>query len=609
MSVYAFGPFLLNTRERRLLRDGEVVPLTLKAFDLLSLLAENGGHLLEKDELLRRLWPDAVVEENNLTVTMSTLRKALGEDPADRQYIETVPRRGYRFVADLRPAAEPAASPAAPRPAASTLPLKAALAACVVLAGVLAWRWTRQDGPPAALPVRSMAVLPFRSLANDNEYLGLGMADALITRLGGTKLLIVRSTGAVRRYSLPDLDPVAAGRELQVESVLEGSIQTAGGRVRTTVRLLRVSDGSALWAGTFDEPLTDIFAVQDSISERVAAALALELTEAQRSLLTRRYTSDTEAYQLYLKGRFFWNKRTREGFERGITCFQQAIEKDPTYALAYSGLADSHIGLAFYHYVAPHEAMPRAREAAAKALQIDGSLAEAHASLAHVKTNYEWDWAGAEPEWKAALALKPDYATGHQWYAVHYLAPLGRMEQAIAEAGRARDLDPLSAVFNAFVGGTLLFARQYDPAIAESRKAIDLHPDFGVAHWFLGRAYLKKGWFAQALPELQAAVTLSGGSPLMKGTLGVGQALSGDRAAARATKAELERLRSEGYASALDVASIHTALGERGRAFEWLERAHAERAFHLIYLNVWPELEPLRSDPRFQDLARRVGLP
>ena len=413
------------------------MPLTLKAFDLLQLLAENQGHLLEKDEILRRVWPDSVVEENNLTVTISSLRKALGEDPNDRQYIETVPRRGYRFVADLRSADGAEAGPAPAAPTARTLPLKAALAACALLAVGLGWLWSRSSGPSAPAPVRSMAVLPFRSLDDEHEYLGLGMADALITRLGGTKLLVVRSTGTVRRYSTPDLDPVAAGRDLRVESVLEGSMQAAGGRLRTTVRLLRVSDGSALWAGTFDEPLTDIFTVQDAISERVAAALALELTEAERSLLTRRYTSDTEAYQLYLKGRFFWNKRTRDGFERGITCFQQAIAKDPSYALAWSGLADSYIGLAFYHYAAPHEAMPRAREAAARALQTDDALAEAHASLAHVKANYEWDWAAAEREWKAAIALKPEYATAHQWYAVHHLAPMGRMEEAIAEA-RAR---------------------------------------------------------------------------------------------------------------------------------------------------------------------------
>jgi DNA-binding winged helix-turn-helix (wHTH) protein/TolB-like protein len=606
--LYAFGPFLLDTRERRLLREGEVVPLTLKAFDLLQVLVENQGHLLRKEELMRRVWPDAIVEENNLTVTISALRKALGEGPTDRQYIETVPRRGYRFVADLGPAAESTEAARRPREGRARALVLGGMVLAAVAAAALTWVWKRSTPAATAVPVRSVAVLPFRSLTNDGEYLGLGMADALITRLGSTKLLLVRSTGAVQKYTVAGLDPVAAGRDLQVDSVLEGSIQTAGDRLRTTVRLLRVSDGSTLWADTFDERQTDIFSLQDSISQRVAGALALELTEAQRNLLTRRDTRDSEAYQLYLRGRFFWNKRSRDGFERGVSYFRQAVEKDPAYALAYAGLADSHIGLTFYHYASPQAAMPLARAAAMKALEIDGSLAEALASLAHVKTNYEWDWAEAERLSRRAIALGPDYATAHQWFGIHYLAPTGRLEEAIAETRRARQIDPLSAVFNAFVGASLYFARRYDEAIEESRKTVDLHPDFGVAHWYLGRAYLQKGRFPEALAALQKAVTLSGGSPLMKGTLGVGYALSGDRAAAEATLYELEKLRAESYASALDFADIHVALGDRERAFRWLHQAAAERAFHLIYLKVWPELDALRPDPRFKALVLRLGL-
>jgi tetratricopeptide (TPR) repeat protein len=306
----------------------------------------------------------------------------------------------------------------------------------------------------------------------------------------------------VQKYTVPGLDPVAAGRDLQVDSVLEGSIQTAGDRLRTTVRLLHVSDGSTLWADTFDELLAGIFTVQDSISQRVAEALALELTETQRSLLTRRHTSDSEAYQLYLHGRFFWNKRTRDGFERGAAYFQQAVAKDPSYALAYSGLADSHIGMTFYHYASPDAAMPLARSAALRALAIDNWLAEAQASLAHVKTNYEWDWAEAERLSRKAIEFAPEYATAHQWYGIHCLAPMGRLDEAIAETRRAREIEPLSAVFNAFVGAALFFARRYDESIEECRRTIDLHPDFGVAHWYLGRSYLQKRRFPEALAEL-----------------------------------------------------------------------------------------------------------
>jgi tetratricopeptide (TPR) repeat protein len=284
------------------------------------------------------------------------------------------------------------------------------------------------------------------------------------------------------------------------------------------------------------------------------------------------------------------------------------VEKDRAYALAYSGLADSHIGMSFDHFASPQAAMPLARAGALRALEIDGSLAEAHASLAHVKTNYEWDWPEAERLSRRAIALDAEYATAHQWFGMHYLAPMGRLQEAIAETRLAQRLDPLSAVYNAFVGASLYFARQYDEAIEECRKTIDLHPDFGVAHWYLGRAYLQKGRLEEALPELRKAVELSGGSPLMKSSLGVGYALARDRAAAKGTLDDLTKLRAESYASALDLADIHVALGDRERAFHWLDQAAAERSFHLVYLKVWPELDPLRPDPRFNALILRLGL-
>src|SRR6185503_10361609 len=303
--------------------------------------------------------------------------------------------------------------------------------------------------------------------------------------------------------------------------------------------------------------------MQDSISERVAQELTLQLTDAQHTLLTRRDTDDTEAYHLYLKGRFFWNKRTKEGFQRGLSFFREAVERDPTYARAYTGVADSYIGLTYYQYERPHEAMPRAKAAALKALEIAPSLAEAHVSLAHVQGNYDWDWAAAEREWRQAILLDPEYATAHQWYAVHYLTPTGRLEEALAEARRAQQLDPLSPVFNAFVGATLFFARRYDEAIDECRKTIDLYPEFGVGHWYLGRAYLQKGRRPEAVAELTEAVRLSGGSPLMLGTLASAQAAAGDPRQARQIVDQLLRLRRDHYASAVSLAVAHAALGER----------------------------------------------
>ncbi len=602
--VYAFGPFLLDSRERRLLRDGQPVPLTIKAFDLLEVLARNDGRLLRKEELLRLVWSDAAVEENNLTVTVSALRKALGEGPSDRQYIETVPRRGYRFVGGRHVPTDPPASPATEQKR-WRLSWTVALTSLCLAVGAL-WTYRLWTSPTR---VRSLAVLPFHSLTDpEGESIGLGMADALITRLGSTKRMIVRSTGAVQKYARSDLDPVAAGRELRVDAVLDGSIQSAEGRLRTTVRLLRVSDGATLWAQAFDQRTSDIFSLQDSISQKVSEELTLRLTDDQRKVLTRRDTDDTEAYRLYLKGRFFWNKRTREGFQRGLAFFREAVDRDPSYSRAYTGLADSHIGLAYYQYEPPHEAMRQAKEEALQALSVAPSLAEAHVSLAHVYGNYDWDWTAAEREWRQAILLDPDYGTAHQWYAVHYLAPTGRLEEALTEARRAQELDPLSPVFNAFVGATLLFARRYDAAIEECRKTIDLYPEFGVGHWYLGRAYLQKGLFPQALAELRDAVRLSGESPLTQGTLAFAYAASGDRARARGMLSELERLRSTQYVSALDLAMTHAALGEHEEAFRWLDEAASERAFHLVYLKVWPELDALRPDPRFAEMVRRIGL-
>jgi DNA-binding winged helix-turn-helix (wHTH) protein/TolB-like protein/Tfp pilus assembly protein PilF len=624
--AYAFGPFLLEARERRLLRDGQPVPVTVKVFDLLEVLVRRPGRLLLKEDLLSLVWPDAAVEENNLTVTMSALRKALGEAPADRHYVETVPRRGYRFVADVREVPEPEAGGRTPVPVATAspageaavdrprgrprTPLVAITIAAVVAASIAASTlWRRPPSPAVLGAVPSVAVLPFHSLTGpEDEYLGLGMADTLITRLGSTRTVIVRSTGTVRRYVRSDVDPVAAGRELGVDAVLEGSIQSAAGRLRASMRMLRVSDGATLWAESFDERAGDIFRLQDSISERVSGALALPLTEAQRTLLTRRDTEDVDAYHLYLKGRFFWNKRTREGFQRGLALFEQAVERDPGYARAHVGVADSYIGQAYYEYGRPQQAMPRARTAVLKALAIAPTLSEAHASLAHIKGNYEWDWAAAEQEWRRAISLDPDYATAHQWYAVHYLTPAGRLDEALREARRAQQLEPLSPVFNSFLGATLLFSRRPDEAIEECRKAIDLYPEFGVGHWYLGRAYLQKGQPREALTELEEAVRLSGGSPLMQATLAAAHAAAGDPDHARQVLRDLVRLRNDHYASAVGLAVAHAALGERDEALRWLEEAAAERDFHLVYLKVWPEFDTLRAEPRFAALVRRVGL-
>jgi len=375
------------------------------------------------------------------------------------------------------------------------------------------------------------------------------------------------------------------------------------------VRLVSVSDVSLLWADHFDENFTDIFRVEDSISTKVAAALALKLSSDEQRRLIKRYTDNAEAYQHYLKGRFFWNKRTGEGFKLGIAQFKEAVERDPSYALAYAGLADSYTGLTFYNFAAPNETMPKAKEAATNALTIDNKLAEAHAALAHVKVNYDWEWTDAEKEFRLSIELKPDYATAHQWYAIHYLTPTGRSEEAIQEMKRALDLEPTSLVMNTFLGATLYFAGRYDDAIEQCRKTIEMDSNFAVGHWHLGLAYEQKGMFDDAIRELQQSITLSGSSPLMIAALGHAYARAGKRNEANRILDELHKLSAVRYVSSYELAAIYVALGDTEQAFQQLENGYKERSFHLINLKVRPEFAPLRNDPRFHDLVRRIGLP
>jgi DNA-binding winged helix-turn-helix (wHTH) protein/Tfp pilus assembly protein PilF len=558
---YEFGSFSLDAKERLLLRYGDIVPLSPKAFDMLLALVENSGHLLEKNELMQKLWPDTFVEEGSLAQNISLLRKALGESESQK-FIETVPRRGYRFVASVRKT------------------------------------------------IKSIAVLPFNSFGIDanDEYLGMGIAETLTTRLISLKLLTVRPTSAVLNYISPEKDTVGAGRELGVDTVLEGSIRRVGERIRVTARLVSVTDGSVLWADKFDENFTDIFKVEDSISGKVAEALALKLSGEEKKHLTKRYTDNAEAYHLYLKGRYFWNKRTEDGFNRGIEHFKEAVEKDSNYALAYAGLADSYIGLTFYNFAAPHQAMAKAKEATMNALAIDNKLAEAHASLAHVLMNYDWNWPETEKEFKLSIELNPDYATAHQWYAVHYLTAMARPEEALQEMQRALKLEPTSLVMNSFMGATLYFAGRYDEAMEQCRRTIEMDTNFAVAHWHLGLAYEQKGMFDDAIAEFNKATTLSGDSPLMKASLGHALATAHRFDEAIMILNELKELSKHRYVSSYETAAIYVALGDHEQGFNLLRRAYKEHCFHLVYLKVWPQFSVVRKDPRFQDLLSGIGL-
>ena len=536
-NIYAFGDFSLDVSKRLLLRGGEPVSLTPKVFDTLVYLIEHNGNVLSKDDLMSAVWPDTVVEENNLGQNISKLRSVLGESPGDHRWIVTIPGRGYRFVADVKllasgnegsedaglPGPVPEHNPSAA--AASSLPKRAASGFSVrlvrfVLAGLLAGLLTvgaiyllrSRNGASAHPAVESIAVLPFKPLVPEgrDEALELGMADTLITKLCNSTKIIVRPISSVRRYGGVEQDSVAAGRELGVDAVLDGTVQRWGDRIRVAARLVRVSDNRTLWAGQFDRGFGDIFDVQDSISERVAAELVPILTGEEKERLARRYTSNTEAYEFYLKGRFFWYKRTPQATATAAEYFQRALERDPRYALAYAGIADCYRTLPIMSDVPSRESFPKAKQAALKALEIDNNLAEAHSALAYIEYFFEWDWAAAEKEFRRALEINPNYPLAHLGYA-HLLSNLGRREEALAEIDRAIKLDPLSPFVGTIKGQILFHARRYSEAIEEVNKALEIEPNFWIGQIVLGRSYERLGHYEQALKACRKAAEFSGG--------------------------------------------------------------------------------------------------
>jgi TolB-like protein/DNA-binding winged helix-turn-helix (wHTH) protein/Flp pilus assembly protein TadD len=643
--AYTFEGFTLDLDRGCLLQGREEVRLRPKSYEALKYLVENSGRLVSKEELMKALWPDSFVTDDSLVKCLRDVRLALGDH--EQHYIKTVPRRGYLFSAQVSETDTTATGPNREdqvegirvvieegyeskrerleetenrfrSSAASTsiwrrlqmnrafLPISLVL---IGLAVVLSYSWisARSKLPATRMP-RSIAVLPFTSLSSNSsdEYLGLGMADTLITKLSSVGQIIVRPTSAVRRYSATDQDPVAAGQEQRVEAVLEGNIQRSGEKIRVTARLLNVQDGFPLWAEKFDEKFTDILAVEDSISEKLTKALALKLTGEERKLLAKRYTENAQAHELFLKGKYFWNKRTEEALKKGIEYFQQAIEADPEYALAYSGLAESYIVLGSGGLLAPTEAVSKARAAVVKALEIDDLLGEAHSDLGAVYCS-EWNWSEGEREFKRALELSPNYPTGHMTFA-WYLMPMGRFDEAIAEAKRAQELDPLSLVINNVVGISYEIAGQPDQAIEQYRKELEMDPNFIGPHRHLGWIYLQKGEFSEAFKEYQKAFLLSGGSVPDMADQAYAFAISGNRSGAIKTLEHLKRLSKQQYVSPYLIAKTYAGLGEKDQSFEWLEKACEEHAASMIFLKVEPCFDGLRSDPRFQEMVRRIGL-
>jgi TolB-like protein/DNA-binding winged helix-turn-helix (wHTH) protein/Tfp pilus assembly protein PilF len=650
---YEFGLFTLDPAQRLLLCAGKVVALTPKVFETLLVLVENTGRVVTKDDLLNKIWPDTIVEERCLSQNIFLLRKALGEDARGRQYIETIPKVGYRFLPGVlegqnlseapsgtmvvqtrdrlrivateeeiiagenAPVFETLAPRALVRSIGENAPISLPSWIVLLLLGLLmassaAAYLGFSSTAASSIPVeaKSIAVLPFKPLGSDpnDEYLGLGMADTLIGRLSHLSQVVVRPTSAIRRYSGSDLDVIAAGREQRVDAVLEGSIYRSGERIRLSVQLVSVRDGASLWSYKCDERCSDIFAVQDSISERVAEALALKLTGEERRLLTKHETENTVAYQLYLEGRYFWNKRSEEGFKKALDYFNQTIEVDPNYALAYVGLADAYTMLADYDWLPATEAGAKAKAAVTRALEIDETLAEAHASLADIKRFYDWDFAGAEQAYKRAIELNPNYVTAHQWYG-EFLSAMGRHDEAIREMKRAEELDPVSVVVKNASGWILLFARRYDEAIAACQKVIELDPGYGEVYSQLRRAYEQKGMYAEALAADEKFRMFKTKAFRRSNPLSHLTPIPSAKAYWQKMLARTEQdVRDDLEAAQFRLVEIYAQLGEPDQALKWLGRLYEDHHFWMPFLNVHAHLDPLRSDPRFNRMLKQIGL-
>jgi DNA-binding winged helix-turn-helix (wHTH) protein/TolB-like protein/Flp pilus assembly protein TadD len=647
---YEFGPFRLDPTEHTLLRGDQLIALTPKAFETLAVLVRSRGHLIRKEELIERVWRDTIVEEGNLNVIIHTLRKALGDDPREHKYIETVAKCGYRFVAEVRKADEheeipsevtntspvnpasdslhleqisvapsaslPASASRRPRARLNLIAFGASILAVALAAtGFFLWRFNHRPVAAVATPpalVRSIAVLPFRVLSSEkgDEYLSLGLADALITSLSQTRQVIVRQTEGVAKYQNTGKDPLEAGREQGVDAVLEGQVQRIGDRVRVTARLVRTSDGTSLWADHFEEKFTNIFAVEDAVAEKVARTTILAMKgagDAPNERLTKRYTENNDAYEAYLKGRYMWNKRTADSLQKALGYFQQAIRLDPNYSLAYVGLADTYTLLSFFTLAAPHDAFPKAKVAAEKALAIDNTLAEAYTALGQFKAYYEWDWNGAEDQFQKGIALNPNYPLLHHWRSLNLIA-MGRMDEARAAMRRALELDPLLLVTNVNLGRIDYYEGRYDQAIKQYQRALELDKDFMRTHLRLGLAYVQQGRYQEALAEYNKALDIAGDTPQIRAHIAHVMAVSGKRSEALKGLTELQERAKRQYVPPYDIALIYIGLGEKDKAFAWLEKAYNDHSTEMIYFKVEPLLAPLRSDSRYQDLLRRMKL-
>jgi TolB-like protein/DNA-binding winged helix-turn-helix (wHTH) protein/Tfp pilus assembly protein PilF len=634
-----FGVFELDLRTGELKKKGLRIRLQSQPFRLLVTLLKERGEIVTREELRRTLWPeDTFVDfDHSLGSAINKLREALGDSATNPRFIETAPRRGYRFIAPFEAVAEVRIPPVLVEPAADQGgPLTAELAevagppeperpaeaqprrpsrfrryviaATVFLVAAAALVFIQSQSRTPAL-IRSLAVLPLENLSGDpsQEYFSDGMTDELITELGriGDLRVISRTSAMTYKGARKPLPQIA--RELNVDAAVEGTVLRSGKSVRITAQLILAATDKHLWAESYEVELRDIFSVQKQVARSIAEQVRIKLNPAQQTQLNQPKTIDAEAHEDYLKGRYFWNKRTGDGLTKAVDYFNQAIAKDPGYAQAYTGLADSYalIGDWQYGIMAPKEAYPRAKSAAAKAIALDNTLGEAHVSLAWCLDGFDWDWAAAGKEFTRGIELSPSYATAHHWYGWH-LATLGRHSEAVAELEKAESLDPLSLIIGADLAEELLIARRYDEAAKQCRKTMNLDPSFALTHYVLGNLFVQERMYKEGIAELKQAIQASPGSTAFSANLAYAYARSGQREDAVRILNNLKDRGHGAFSNAPEIALVYVGLGDKDQAMAWLEKAYAERFNPGVLLR--PCFDPLRSDPRFRDLLRRIGI-
>jgi len=571
-SAYVFGNFRLDPVSHILLRNGQRVGLTPKTFELLLLLVEGRGDVLSKEQLMETLWPETFVEEANLTQHVATLRKALSGSDPNHKFIETIPKRGYRFLAPIDIVEN------------------------------------RQREPGVSRP--SLAVLPFNLFGTDaaDSFLSLGIADSLITKMGQSTQILVRSTNAVSKYEMSSLGATQIGKLLNVDFVLNGRIYKQGELFRINLQLTNVKDETTLWTEQVDLTCANIFAVENALVRKVHRALVPAITGVGSGRKRKRPTRSGVAYQAYLKGRYFWNKRSEEDLRKGIDCFREAIVVDDNYALAYVGLADSYLMLMNYGAMSSREGFPLTKAATLKALEIDPDLGEAHASLGYLHATFEgWNWVESEREFRCAIELNPAYLTSRHWYAA-LLTVLGRWDQAVEELERAREIDPVSLILGATTGWLLYFMRRYDDARHQLLRTLDLEPNYYLVHLFLARVNVMQGRIDEALTEFEKALAFLSGNRAILAEVAHAQTVVGRNKEAIRLLGQLCDEREQRYVSNYHLALVYTGLGDNDQAFASLNQACDEKEIGMLWFKPEPRFAQLSNDARYEALLERLGL-